>query len=244
MIVIGVSSQSLKYVLAHSVPLYGAWEVDLSAVFDADAMPFIIPPYFNNAEQAKEILSRIDGLLLCGGGDIDGQIYGKSNSSLIKNVDRQRDDAETFLIQAAIEMQKPILAICRGIQMLNVALGGTLIEDIPTQIPDAITHRPIGVDLDNPSTHDIHLQSNSQLFSIFYKTETLSVNSFHHQAIQELGLGLKVNAQADDGVIEGIELEGHRYCIGVQWHPEIKSGNRESMLPLYQSFIVEAAKVY
>ncbi len=243
MIIIGVSSQSLKKAMPQNQPMYGAWEADVRAMFEAGALPLIVPSCVHSKEQADQIIKRIDGLLLTGGGDVDGQFYGQPNHPLQRSVDRSRDQSEFFLIHSALEQRKPTLAICRGIQVLNVALGGTLIVDIPSEVPNALLHRADASDHEQAASHTVSLIDGTKLFDIFFRTESLHVNSFHHQAIKDLGKGLIVNAVAGDGVIEGVELEGHRFCIGVQWHPEVKAGNRESMAPLFQAFI-EAAKVY
>ncbi len=244
MVVIGVSSQALKDALPQKQPMYGAWKDDVQAVLQTGALPLIIPSILQSKEQAEEILSRVDGLLLTGGGDVDGKFYGQPNHPLQRNVNEARDQDEFLLIQTALEQQKPILAICRGIQVLNVALGGTLIIDIPTEVPNSLQHRPSESGHENAISHVVNLQAGTKLFDIFFRTEKLQVNSFHHQAVKTLGKGLRINAIADDGIIEGVELEGHRFCIGVQWHPEVKAGNREAMIPLFQSFVEAAARVY
>lgn len=162
----------------------------------------------------------IDALVLTGGGDIAPPLYGAAAHPTFSPAEPGRDEAEIALVRAALAADLPLLAICRGAQVLNVATGGTLIQDIPSEIGMALAHRK------EPATalaHDVQIRADSTLARLLgdsIHAGTLAVNSRHHQAPARLGAGLVVTATAPDGVIEAIEGPRQRFCIGVQWHPE------------------------
>jgi putative glutamine amidotransferase len=234
-ILIGLTSFILPWREAPKEAVYGNYPNDVNAVKEAGGIPVILPPLYTS-EDVSTLLARLDGIILTGGGDIAPQFYGAQPGDLYKGVNPIRDEAEILLTRVAIEMSLPILAICRGIQVLNVALGGTLIADIPSQRPAVRPHRSNSEHLEDVCTHTIHLTPGSMLQTIFNRQDLL-VNSLHHQAVDKLGEGLHVTATAPDGIIEGVELQGYPFCIGVQWHPEIKAGNKPTMLDLYRVFI-------
>ena len=157
-------------------------------------------------------------------------------------VDPLRDYFEITITKKAIEKEKPLLAICRGIQVLNVAAGGTLIQDIYTQIKDPIKHvwySASGGDAPpNYPTHKIKIKKDSKLYELF-KKETLRVNSFHHQAVKDVGDKLTPTAWAEDGIIEALEYVGKRFIMGIQWHPERML--ESEMIKLFQALIKDAA---
>ncbi len=162
----------------------------------------------------------IDALVLTGGGDVDPSLYGAAAHPTFSPAEPGRDDAEIDVARAALAADLPLLAICRGVQVLNVATGGTLVQDIPSEVGVAVTHRK------EPATafaHDVHIRTDSSLARLLGErapSGTLAVNSRHHQAPARLGAGLVVTATAPDGVIEAVEAPGQRFCVGVQWHPE------------------------
>jgi len=170
-------------------------------------------------------LDGLDGLMLTGGGDVDPARYGELPHSAIDEAEPGRDEFELGLVSLAREQGLPILAICRGIQVLNVAYGGTLVQDIPSQVPGALTHK-----LDVPPhqafelAHEIWLDKDTLLSKLMRErlsdTDACEVNSRHHQAVLRLGAGLAVSATAPDGVIEAIEDPAAGFCLGIQWHPE------------------------
>jgi putative glutamine amidotransferase len=162
----------------------------------------------------------VGGLVLSGGGDIAATLYGAEPNELIAMVDPERDRSELVLTQAALQAGTPLLAICRGIQMLNVVRGGTLYADIPTQIPDALPHRPPQGEGYDGAAHSISIAPGSRLAAILGAT-SVTVNSLHHQAVRQVGQGLLVVARAPDGIVEGLELTDHPFCVGVQFHPEL-----------------------
>jgi putative glutamine amidotransferase len=186
------------------------------SVEQAGAIPMIVPP--STPDHAGDILDRLDGLLLSGGVDIDPALFGQAPHPDLRRVDRRRDDLELALTREALERDLPVLAICRGIQVLNVACGGTLVQHLPSVVPGSERH-----DRPEPRTgrvHGVDVQPATRLHQIL-GADTFPVNSFHHQAVDDLGQGLrKVATCTEDGVVEGVEMPGRRFVVGVQWHPE------------------------
>jgi putative glutamine amidotransferase len=189
----------------------------VNALESAGLIPLIVPP-LSHADSAAAILDSVAGLVLTGGGDIDPAMYGEKRHEKVHSVNVERDTTEAALIEEAKTRRTPILAICRGIQMLNVALGGTLVQDIPSQIATTIAH-----DEDTPRdrrSHDIDIRSDS-LIARAVGTSHCSVNSFHHQSVKDVAPGMQVTARSPDGVIEGMEsTEREWWVLAVQWHPE------------------------
>ena len=169
-----------------------------------------------------EALWGADGVLLTGGADIDPSLYDEERHPTTKDAEPGRDALELAIAQRALDLDLPLLAICRGVQVLNVAAGGTLVQDIPAEIGHMISH-----DLREPrdgEAHPVRIQPGSKLAEalgteVDEHGETL-VNSRHHQALGEVGAGLEITAVAPDGVTEAIERPDRRFCVGVQWHPE------------------------
>ena len=202
----------------------------IDAIERAGGTPVILPPTFQI--DVNQLLEAVDGLVLTGGVDVDPQIYGEDSVPNMGRIDPKRDHFELEITRRALEIGKPILAICRGHQVLNVAAGGTLYQDIPSQVEGSIKHSG-KAPLYYPS-HKARVQEGSKLHGMFEKDE-LGVNSFHHQAVKDLGEGLVATAWAPDGVIEAMEFPGESFVLGVQWHPERMIDGE--MLKLFQSFI-------
>jgi putative glutamine amidotransferase len=187
------------------------------AVEQAGALPLVIPPLASVAE-ASTLLDAVDALLLTGGEDVAPARYGAPAHPKLGPVNEKRDATEIALLEAAQARATPTLTICRGVQLLNVALGGSLVQDIPSERPSEIVH-------DSPHerdarVHDVAVKAGSHLASALGATR-LPVNSFHHQAIDEVAEYLRVTAWAPDGIIEGIEWANDDWWVlGVQWHPE------------------------
>jgi putative glutamine amidotransferase len=163
-------------------------------------------------------LDGVDGLLLTGGDDVDPAIYGEPPHPTYDVSEPGRDAFEIDLVRRALDADLPVLAICRGLQVLNVALGGTLIQDIPSEPAPLLRH-----DADGPPTtlaHTVSVTPGSCLAALVGPDDTRAVNSRHHQSVRVPGQGLVVTATSPDGVIEGAEVPGARFCVGVQWHPE------------------------
>lgn len=188
------------------------------SVIGAGGIPLILPP-LHGGLHAAEVLEVLDGLVLSGGEDVDPAHYGQTPHSTVKdNIDPLRDAQEFALFRLAQTQNLPVLAICRGIQLVNVALGGTLWQDLPTDKPKCLPHnQPDGR---TARTHSVEITPGSRLERSLGAT-TIEVNTFHHQSIKDLAPGLVVTALAPDGEIEGVESpEGAPWLLAVQWHPE------------------------
>jgi putative glutamine amidotransferase len=198
----------------------------------------MLPPVIS-VEDLSPLLNHLDGLLLSGGEDLAPERYGQERGPHLGRVDEIRDAGELALLRAWLSHGKPLFAICRGHQILNVALNGTLYQDIAESLPNALDHAFVPARPMERTVHTVDLQPNSRLARILEET-TVPVNSAHHQAVAEVGRDLVVTALAPDGVIEGLELPDHRFCLGVQWHPEAMVKVSDSMWSLFEAF-VEAA---
>jgi len=218
--------------------MYSVGETYVHAVHQVGGAPVILPPMLAEADWMA-LLGRLDGLLLSGGEDLHPRQYGQPPEAWLGGVDETRDTSELGLIRAALEMQKPIFAICRGIQVLNVALGGTLYQDLAAQVPGALDHAFLMSRSLDQSVHPVTLEADSALARILGGV-TFAVNSAHHQSIQTPGAGLRVVGRAPDGVIEAVELADYPFCIGVQWHPEALVRSDPAMASLFAA-LVEAA---
>jgi putative glutamine amidotransferase len=190
-----------------------AFQAYVEAIESAGGTPVPVLP-----GAGLDALDRVDGLVLTGGLDVDPKEYGQdADPAMAVEIDAERDALELPLVREAVRRDLPMLAICRGIQVLNVALGGTLIQHIPDEVPSALAHEQ-----PNPRTeagHVVRVSAGTLLHRIT-GAEELSVNSAHHQAVKALAPGFIVDATAPDGIIEGIEDPRRRFLIGVQWHPE------------------------
>jgi putative glutamine amidotransferase len=203
------------------------------AVEKAGGLPVVLAP--GRPDDAADLLSRLDGLLLTGGADVDPVLYGEEAHETVTRVIPERDAFEIGLCREALRKDRPLLAICRGHQVLNVATGGTLIQDIPSQVSGAFDHDP---DRERWETaHEVRILPRTRLREIL-GAETIAVNSFHHQAVRDLGQGLVVSAASIvDGVIEGIEAPGRRLAVGVQWHPEAFWDRPRDFQPLFEALV-------
>lgn len=185
------------------------------AVITADGIPLLLP-IIKDKNDVELFLKKIDGLLLTGGDDVPPQHYGEERHEKTICVHPDKDVSDNILVWVTMEMKKPILAICYGTQMLNVVLGGSLIQDIQSEVIPNIIHK----DLKNGQyVHPVTVEKNSLLYNIV-GTERIETNSVHHQAIKRLGKGLRDTAHTSDGIIEAIELREYPFLVGVQWHPE------------------------
>ena len=188
----------------------------VTALESAGLIPLIVPP-LSSPSAAAAILDSVAALVLTGGEDVDPARYGEQRHEKVRSINAARDATEAALIEEAKARGKPVLAICRGIQILNVALGGTLVQDIPSQLDTRIAH-----DEDSPRnsrSHEISIEPGS-LIAKAVGTERCTVNSFHHQSVKRVADGLRVTARSADGVIEGLESANDWWVMAVQWHPE------------------------
>ncbi len=201
------------------------------ALVKAGAAPVVLPVGDgSDTTGAKELLGRLDGLLLSGGVDIDPASYGREREPATGESQPDRDAYEFALVRQAVVRDLPTLAICRGIQTLNTALGGTLVQDLPEHSRN---------ELWNQTAHQVSIEPGSHLARVVGES-SLDVNSLHHQAVAEPGEGVRVVARADDGTVEAIEIDGAPSVLGVQWHPEMIR-HRPAHLALFEN-LVEAAR--
>jgi putative glutamine amidotransferase len=212
-----------------------AYTTYTEALRRAGAVPVVIPP---QPENAAEIIEGLDGLLLAGGDDCDPSAYGEEPHPSVEPMDPRRQSNELALARAARERDIPTLGICLGVQVMNVAAGGTLIQDIASEVETEIDHASEPSDRHR---HEVLVEKGTRLATIL-GNQKLNVNSSHHQAIRDVGEGLRVTAHAPDGVIEGLEDPSHPFYVGVQWHPEDMSTER-SAAALFGAF-VDAARKY
>jgi putative glutamine amidotransferase len=204
-----------------------------NGVAKCGGIPIVIP-LLEDEEVIKEIIDRTDALIFTGGEDIGPHHYGEKPHQFLGEVFPLRDQIEIMSVRYSLSKDKPILGICRGAQLINVAMGGTLYQDLPSQMKDSGQHmqkapRP-------EASHYVSLQKGSKLFEIFQKGQIFS-NSFHHQAVKDLAPHFMIAAQAEDGVVEGFESTVHQFVVGIQWHPEMMWGKSEEMLQVCQYFI-------
>lgn len=209
------------------------------SVLKAGGIPFIIPPFYET-DRLGELLDRLDGIIFSGGGDINPLLLGEEPIKELHSITPERDQQELLLARLAYDRQIPMLGICKGIQIINAALGGTLYQDIHTQMEGIRIKHSQDQDRRYPS-HQVTISRGSILEKIF-GTE-LAVNSFHHQACKSAAPGLKVTAMSSDGVIEAIESDEFKSIMGVQWHPETYIlRNSTEMLPIFEWLISESAE--
>ncbi len=213
----------------------------IDSVMAAGGVPVMVPVTLVEHE-TRALFDQCAGVLLAGGGDIDPLIYQEPVHEATSNIDRARDQVEIAVARWAVDEDKPLFGICRGIQSLNVAFGGTLVQDIPSQWQNAIHHNGHynGARRDEV-LHTIELVPGSRAFHILGGSQ-VGVNSFHHQAVKDPAGGLVATARAPDGIIETLELPGKRFVVGVQWHPEEMTQSHQEMLNLFVAFIDAASK--
>lgn len=209
------------------------------AVQAAGGLPVLIPNHVSDAE-LEQIFARVDGVLLTGGGDINPRHFRGKPHERIGDVDDDRDRVEIGLARLAVEHGKPLMGICRGCQVLNVALGGTLYTDIQDQLPGALRHDWYPDIPRDTLAHSVRLEGGSRLQGIIGADET-PVNSLHHQGLEQVAPALKAVAWAPDGLVEAVELAGHPFGLAVQWHPEWLQAHAP-MRALFAAFVAAAAQ--
>ena len=206
------------------------------AIERAGGIPVILPPL--GQASVDPLLANLSGICMAGGPDIDPRTYGAPEHPELGPTEPDLDRFEMAVTWAARSRCIPILAICRGAQMLNVALGGSLHMHLPDDAGERVQHRRAGSEGPD-ARHDIRIERDSILGEVL-GAETLTVNSYHHQAVRKLGRGLRAVAHAEDGVIEGIELTGPDFVVGVQWHAECMEG--DSHHALFEAFVDATAQ--
>lgn len=209
----------------------------ITAVERAGGIPVAVPP-LQDKGVLNTIVQKLDGIILSGGPDIDPSCYNQLPHPRLGNICPRRDQSEIYIAAEFMKRSKPILGICRGIQVINVAMGGTLCQDIPSCIKGSIQHMQVA-----PRWHKSHEIEIIDMDSLLYKIigkRRIKVNSFHHQSVDRPAPGLKITATAPDGVVEAVESKAGNFCIGIQWHPEDLTDDMEHMR-LFE-YIINAAK--
>jgi len=209
----------------------------LISVSLAGGAPMIIP-MLADREAVGAVIEVAHGVLLTGGGDIHAETYGEAPHPKSHLHDPDRDNMEMEVARLALERGLPILGICRGLQLLNTVFGGTLMQDIPSMVPGALTHNAPETEI---HMHDITIEEGT-LFSRIMHTPTVAVNSWHHQAVKTLGQGLRIAAHAPDGVVEAIESAEGKPILAVQCHPEACPEDHPCYLTLFHWLIAEAER--
>ena len=201
------------------------------ALVRAGALPVIVPPIADGVATMVETLSRFDGLILHGGGDVDPRRYGEEPSAdALYGIIPDHDEVEFALLASARELGMPVLAICRGMQVLNVACGGSLVQDI-------------GDESHWHELHPVELDRSSRIADAIGTGRASACHSVHHQALKVVGDGLRVTGRADDGMIEAVELDGEAWVVGVQWHPEDTAPGDPEQQRLFDAFVATAAQL-
>jgi len=205
-----------------------------AAVIRAGGIPLLLP--MGIEEDFEQVTDMLDGLLLTGGGDIDPILFNEEPHQKLGEVSPTRDAFEIGIAKAVLAADKPILGICKGLQIINVALGGTLIQDIYSQCETPPLLHSQKAPRKHP-THFVQVEKDSILSSISESAQ-ISVNSFHHQAVKDVPSPLKITGTASDGIIEAVESTDHQFVLGVQWHPEaLAEGSDAISLRIFQTFI-------
>lgn len=215
-------------------PLYGNYQTYVHAVEDAGGMPVLIPP-LNDLSGLDSLMPRLDGLLLPGGSDMHPSRYGEEPHPRLGFVDPQLDELEFALVRWALKKDMPILGICRGMQVINVALGGSLYQDLNEQYPSSICHLSRDV-LRTKVVHQVAVEAGSRMAEVLGTCE-FGVNSLHHQAVKAVGKGIRISGRAEDGVAELLEVPQYRFVMAVQCHAEEIYRDEPVCIRLFAAFV-------
>jgi putative glutamine amidotransferase len=242
---IGIPTQTLHAIDGIPEGLPASWVMNqryYHAITSVGGVPWMVPLLHDDSATLREIYDRLDGVLIAGGVDMDPATYGEEKTPLCGSIDPARDAVELQFARWAFEDKKPLFGICRGLQVINVAAGGTLYQDVAEQHQGAIKHDyfPTAGWAREHLAHDVTLAEGSRLRRVFERDRVL-VNSMHHQGIRQLGEGLRVTATAPDGLVEAIEAPNGHYLVAVQWHPEVFEATDRNVFNLLRDFIKAAA---
>ena len=204
------------------------------SIIEAGAMPVMLSPAADE-KTIEQMLNMCDGILLTGGPDVDPVFYNEEKTEHCGEISEERDRFELKLARMAVDSNKPVLAICRGEQVLNVAFGGSLWQDIPSQVESSVTHR--AEDKIKPE-HSVKITDSEFLKTIGFEKSEFVVNSFHHQSVKRLANGFEVMAVCkEDSIVEGIYRPDKKFVVGVQWHPELMTPHDENARKIFKAFI-------
>lgn len=222
----------------HGHPIAALMHPYIRAIHEAGGAPLLIPSGLD-APVIQALLERLDGIVFTGGGDVAVNIFGGQEHPRVTGEDEARDALELLLARAAVETGKPFLGICRGLQLINVALGGTLYTDIADQMPGAIRHAYDSGTERTLLAHSVRIEADSRL-AVLLGERLLQVNSLHHQGVKDVPVLLRPVGFAPDGLVEALELERHPFGIAVQWHPEWLTDQQVTQR-LFRAFVQAAA---
>lgn len=246
--VVGVPTQTLQSLGGVSADIPPSWVMSqryIQALAQAGALPWMLPLLVEDGAIMRAMYERLDGIFLPGGADVDPSSYGaERHPKCDASTDRSRDLLELTFVRWAMEEGKPVLGVCRGLQIINLAAGGTLWQDLADEWPEADRHDYFPFDgryARDYLAHPVRLEGASRLHAIMGSDE-LPVNSMHHQGVRALGDGLLATAHAPDGMIEALEGTGDAFLVGVQWHPEALTEGDERMRRLFTAFAAAAAE--
>jgi len=241
--VIGIATQTLPAIPGERQACWLMGRSYVEELRKVGAVPWLIPLVPQDIDTMNAIFERLDGVFITGGVDVDPAHYGEPKTSLCGMTDPDRDAVEIALLKHALERNLPVLAVCRGLQILNVACGGSLYQDVASQVPAALKHDYFPTP-EQPSrkflAHDVTVKVHSRLSRILGDA-VVPVNSMHHQAIKDLAPSLAATAYAPDGIIEAVEGTNGQYLIAVQWHPEELTETQPGMARLFTTFAEAAA---
>lgn len=211
----------------------------IRSVEKAGGIPVLLP-IVEDADSIWDFVKSLDGILFSGGADINPRLYGEEPIFGLGTVDTLRDDFEYKLLKRVLEETSiPVLGICRGFQLINIAYGGTLYQDMKSQRPEGMNHG-LGIYPKHYPAHTVKIKEGTWLYEVF--GEEIGTNSLHHQAAKDVGKGLKQVMYASDGLLEGVELEGDRFVVAVQWHPEMMVPADEKYLNYFTKFVEVCSK--
>jgi putative glutamine amidotransferase len=218
---------------------YALSDTYTKSILAAGGIPVILPPH---VESIDALLDSLDGIVFSGGGDIDSSYWDEEPHAEAYGFDEERDAFELQAIPKVVARDMPMLGICRGIQTVNVALGGSIVQDIPDQLPGSLQHRQHrDGKMRDTTSHTVTIKEGENLLHKIVGDTALETNSFHHQAIKDVGEGLEVIATADDGVIEALWNPQMTFGLAVQWHPEMLASDHPDHAAIFEAFVKAAA---
>jgi putative glutamine amidotransferase len=243
--IIGVPTQNLQSIGGVSPDIPPSWVMShryVHALTSVGAVPWLIPLIGEDAATLRAVYEELDGVFLPGGADVDPSSYSAERHPSCDRSDPPRDRVELMLVRWALEDRKPALGVCRGLQIINLAAGGSLYQDLKDLLPEAIKHDYFPFRdgyARNHLAHPVRVAQGTRLHALMGQSE-FSVNSMHHQGIERLGTGLVVSATAPDNLVEGIESADSHFLVGVQWHPEVLIDGDEKTRRLFEAFVAAA----